>query len=54
MMQANPAVFDDLPPDKRQLLTEHVGALEMGVKQQANVGIGRTGVKPKVGAIPAQ
>lgn len=51
MMQANPAVFDDLSPDKRQLLSEHVAALEMGVKQQANVGIGRTGVKPKVGAV---
>lgn len=53
MQQVNPAVFEDLSPDKRQLLEEHLKALNMGVMQQENVQIGRTGVKEQVGAMGA-
>lgn len=54
MAQANPAVFDDMPPDKRMLLEEHLKALNMGAMQQENQQIGRSGVKEEVGAVQAR
>ena len=54
MQQANPAVFADMPPDKYQLLQEHMKALEMQVMQQDNAATGRSGVKEQVGAIEAR
>ena len=54
MQQANPAVFADMPPDKQQLMQEHMQALQMQVMQQDNAATGRSGVKEKVGAISAQ
>ena len=51
MLQANPSVFDDMAPDKRQLLQERMEALAFQAEQMRNAEIGRTGVEAKVGAI---
>jgi len=53
MLQANPAVFDDMAFDKRQLLGERIEALRFQAEQLNNARIGRTGVSEEIGAVDA-
>jgi hypothetical protein len=44
-MTENPAIFDDMGPDKRQLLMKWLGGLQQQATQFGkNVEIGRTGI----------
>ena len=46
MAEENPAAFDDMPPDKRALLDEHVAALrQQAVQYGENRDIGRYGAR---------
>jgi hypothetical protein len=46
LAQANPAVFDDLAPDKRAMIEQWIKALEQQATQYgANVAVGRTGAE---------
>jgi len=55
MLEGNPMVFDDMTPDKRQLLEEHLAALEQQTVQYGeNREIGRYGTRKEVGAVEAQ
>ena len=54
MVEANPSVFDDLSPDKRALLDEHLLVLEQQATQYGeNREIGRRGARAEVGAVTA-